>query len=332
MTKKILIIRNDRLGDIVLALPSILLLKELHPHSEIYFLASPAVAPLLEHINDIHEVIVSESGNNSQIVRKLKEINISTAFCLYPTFQNVFNLVRAIIPERVGTSRRWYSLLFTKRLNISRRGGKRHEALLNLDLISQNRKMEQYPFPEIAIPAETLKSIGKLLKSINVQDNKPIVILHPGSGLSAVNWSILRFRELAKLLVLNESVEVVITGIASESELCKEVAIEGSANLCGQTDLIGMSALIHKSAILISNSTGPLHLAIALGCKVIGLYPPKRDCLPERWGPYMHPEWAVMPDLPICNNCKPGKFSDCSCMEEITVESVYDKSLELLGI
>lgn len=330
MTEKILIVRNDRLGDTILALPTVSLIKEMYPTSEVYFWANSSLTPLLRFVRGIDEVISSENDKSAKLLKMLREWKFSIAYCLNPTSMNALTMFRASIPKRVGTARRWYSLAFNKRMNLSRRGGRRHEAILNLDLVSPDRQTEEFPFPEIVIPNQHILDIESLLLEKLADSRKSLIIVHPGSGLSSVNWHPAYFRKLVEIMAKNSNVEVVVTGIQSEYELCKEVAGSESINLCGETDLVGMAALIKKADLLISNSTGPLHLAVALGCKVVGLYPPKKDCLPERWGPYQHPEWAIMPDLPLCNACKPGRISSCRCMEEILPQSVYDKSLELI--
>ena len=332
MRQRILIVRNDRLGDAILALPAVLLLKALFPTSEIYFWANPTVAPLIRCVSGIERVLCAVEGNDAQLLRQLRDSGISTAYCLYATARNAFTLLRSSIPDRVGTARRWFSFAFNRRVNLRRRGEYRHEALLNLDLIAVDRGNNDYLFPEIEIPEHAMNAGDRLLKSAGIEGIRPLVIIHPGSGNSAVNWSSVNFQKLAVNLALNSNVDAVVTGITSEQDLCTEVAHDNPANFCGRTNLIEMAALIKRATLLISNSTGPLHLAVALGCKVIGLYPPRADCLPDRWGPYGHPEWAITPDLQICQKCMPSENSPCRCMEEISPDQVYTKALELIGL
>jgi len=323
----LLIVRNDRLGDTILALPVIPVLQKKYPGSRIHFLADPSTAPLIRCVDGVESVLSSSDSQSENSLEQIKRLQIGTAFCLRPTYQNALTLKKSKIPNRFGTSRRWYSWLFNHRVSIRRRGIDRHEADMNLDLITSPEKVRFAPFPEIRIPEQDRLFAKSIIESGGFGESSRIVIIHPGSGNSARNWPIEYFRELAKLLSQERNIQIITTGITSESKLCEIVSDGKHLNLCGKSNLLQLAALILESCLFISNSTGPLHLASALGIPVIGLYPPVRDCLPVRWGPYNHPEMAITPDLPMCSKCRPGEFSVCYCMEQISPDLVMHKCL-----
>ncbi len=328
----LLVVRNDRLGDTILALPTIPLLRQAFPDAQIYFWAAPQVAPLLRCVDGIEDVLESGDNESNAVAEKLSSLGIGTAFCLRPTFSNARALRRARIPERIGTARRWYSFLFNRRINLPRRGEKRHEADLNLDLLAAVGVRGDAHFPEITLPANVEEKIGQLFAGSSEApgSQSSFIVIHPGSGGSTQNWSPKYFKEIAARLAVRSSKRIVVTGSLFEEELCYEVSNDHCLNLCGKTDLLELATLLKHADLLITNSTGSLHLAVALGTKVIGLYPPLADNMPDRWGPYGHPEWAMMPDLPVCRKCHHGSFSTCKCMEELLPDSVYQRAIELL--
>ena len=319
----LIIVRNDRIGDAILALPVVTSLRKQFPEARIHFWAAPNLAPLIRCVEGIDSVLVSDDRGGIDISGELASLDIQTGFCLRPTFTNAWSLKKAHIAVRIGTARRYYSPLFTHKVNISRRQSLRHEADLNLDLLTAVGIKGNTDFPEIRIPETACVTIEGMLNRTAADKNKSLIVIHPGSGGSARNWPITYFKELADRLSSNNPARIVVTGSGDEDKACRQVAGSRHLNLYGMIDLIELAALLKRAALLITNSTGPLHLAVAMGRKVLGLYPPLKDCLPDRWGPYLHPEWALTPDLPLCIKCHPGSVSSCYCMEQLSPDTVF---------
>lgn len=328
--KSFLIVRNDRLGDALLALPAIAALRSAHPDARISFLASHSIAPLISCVAGVDAVFEASDRDSGKLAPQLRQARIAAAFCLRATFTNARLLVRAGIPCRVGTSRRWYSFLFTDRVPLRRRGSDLHEADLNLALLGALGIPPADFFLRFNLPSNALGRGSTILTEAGVGASQSFVILHPGTGGSAREWPTSHFRALAQHLSA-KGFRIVVTGSQSEAEKCDEVAGAQFINLCGKTDIVLLAAVIARSALLAAGSTGPLHLAVALGRPVVGLYPPVADCLPHRWGPYGHPEWALVPEVGLCSRCRSGEISDCRCMEQLSPEIVVAKALEVLG-
>ncbi len=327
----LLVIRNDRLGDAILALPTIPLLQRKFPDARIFFWSSPGIATIIKCVEGIDDVFVSDDNGEPDITTELKQANIDTAFCLRPTFHNAITLKRAGISIRIGTSRRWYSFLFTGRVHLPRSGVNRHETDFNIDLIATLGEGKTRKFPKIIIPDEASQKISELFSNNAINDDSRIIVIHPGSGGSARNWPPEYFKQLADKIAELDDVKILISGTPQEMRLCEFVAGNRHINLCGKTNLLELAALLKKTTLLISNSTGPLHLANALGSKVLGIYPPVKNCLPLRWGPYGNLNRTITPELPLCFECHPGKISSCYCMEELSISTVFYKSLEIIS-
>jgi ADP-heptose:LPS heptosyltransferase len=99
-------------------------------------------------------------------------------------------------------------------------------------------------------------------------------------------------------------------------------------DIAGQTDLRTLAAVLSLARVVVANSTGPLHLAAAVGTRVVGLYPSRKAMSPRRWGPVGEPHRVMQPDSIECH-CPPR---GCQCMEKITVDQVAEEVLSLYNL
>jgi ADP-heptose:LPS heptosyltransferase len=148
--------------------------------------------------------------------------------------------------------------------------------------------------------------------------------LHPGSGGSAREWSAANFGLLAQAL-RSDGFRVVVTGAANEESLVRGV-VEASGGvampLVGRLALKELGAFLRTVNVFVSNSTGPRHIAAAVGTPVIAFYPPIRECSPRRWGPLTDKRVVFVADNALCARCKGGPCQGNDCMDQITVEQV----------
>lgn len=328
--RRILLCRTDRLGDVILSLPCATLLKRMFPDSRICFLAQPYPVPVIQMHADVDDVIEYEPRESSpELERILRDRQFDAAVAIYPERQVAHLLKDAGIPLRAGIAYRWHSRLFTYRHREHRKHNLRHEAEYNLNLtyaaFSPQGNWENllppetlFPLP-LELPQKIEARMAKLRDEL-CQGHRKLLVLHPGGGGSAHRWPAQNYEDLAKALSRRENLALLISGISSERELCRKVheaAGEKSANLCGEINLQELAALLRHSDLLITNSTGPLHLARAVGARVIGLYPSIPAMSPRRWGPYGMLENALT---------APADEG----MEAIRVDRVLQKAHEIL--
>ena len=137
-----------------------------------------------------------------------------------------------------------------------------------------------------------------MLNENKIDTTKPIIIIHPGSGGSAVDLPLKSFKELIEMLSADSKVSIIITGLYSEKKLCDQLILNDKIkNFAGMLSLSEMIALINKSTIFISNSTGPIHIAAALDKLTIGFYPKILSCSAKRWGPYSNKAKIFIPEI-----------------------------------
>ncbi len=332
---RILVSRTDRIGDVALSLPVARALKSAYPRAEVDFLVREETVSVVSSQPGVDSAVIynPEAGGAEELDKNLADRRYAAVICLFPRPELARAFSRAKIPVRIGSARRWYSFRFTHRVNISRRRSGRHEKDLNLDLLKPLGLHPDYlTVPEMVGNLCVQDIMNDAFPACsNGEKRKPLVVVHPGDGGSAVNWRIERYADLVGQLA-GDGVDIVVTGLESEKEshlaAFGEIIGVGSI-LSGRTDLPQLLTVLSRADVFIGGSTGPLHLAAALGKPVVGLYGPVRTTTPDRWGPCGPGHAVLMPDVPVCD-CKVGACKMGSCMDRITVNAVLDACRQAL--
>jgi lipopolysaccharide heptosyltransferase II len=329
--KNLLIVRTDRIGDVVLSLPLAGLIKKHYPDCHITFLLKNYTKGLTEGHPYIDDVLILKEKNNKisllDNIRQIKNNSYDAAVVVYPTFITSLIIFLSCISHRIGTGYRWYSVLFNNKVYEHRKNAVRHELEYNVNLlkslgIEENVNPSNVNF-NLKIAPNDDDRVTTILKVKGIDLKKPVIIIHPGSGGSAVDLPLAKFKELIDLIHHNLTAEIIISGSKSEIELCHNLLVPGiTKNLAGLFNLAELKALISHADIFIANSTGPLHIAAALDKYVIGFYPKIPQCSPQRWGPYSNKGIVFTPKLE-CNNCTREQCERLDCMNTILIPEVF---------
>ncbi len=324
--KNILITRTDRIGDVVLSLPVAYAIKAAHPECHVTFLVATAVAPIVQMCPWVDDCLtLGPESDAAGIVHRLRQRRFDAAVCLYPRPHIASWLKQAGIPVRVGTSRRWYSYRFSRRVSLHRAGSGRHERDLNLQLLRGlgiDRPAVSDPLcvpPQNAIDAACI-----ILKEAGIEADSYAVV-HPGSGGSARNWRPERYTEVCRMLT-ESGVAVLVTGSQPEVILADKVngaMRNGIASIAGRTDLPVLAAILQRASVFFGPSTGPMHLAAAVGTPVVALFGPVRTTEPARWGPLGQGHTVFVPPVLLCR-CRVDSCRQGDCMDMIGVNQVAD--------
>ncbi len=335
--KKIVLFRTDRVGDLVLSLSAVEALKSRLPDARIDMVTSPATASLARLQPNISRVlphVYRGPPGLVSLVRILAGSGYDMAVHLYPRPILALATFLARIPRRVGTAYRAYSPLFNKRIPVHRKTMIQHERELNLKLIEFLGIPSMEFDTGIRVQASARERIRDLLDRAGLGPaHPPFAVLHPGSGGSSLNWPVEHFAALGKGLA-SSGWPVVITGTEMDRPLTEQVLSgtgDRAINICGRLDLPHLAALLSTAALTVSNSTGPLHLADALGGRVIGLYSRHVFASPRRWGPWSQPENVFIPAGPPCRNCTRDRCREYNCMASIHPEEVLEKACKILN-
>ncbi len=330
----ILIVRTDRIGDVVLTLPLAEKIKNHNPDAKVVYMVSEYTKPVVELNRFVDKIITVDNLSFWNLLRIIKKEKFDSVIHVYPKFIYVLASFLAGIKNRIGTGYRFYSLLFNKKVFEHRKSGNKHELEYNLQLLNEiginndiNDKSVDF---SIHADEQSLTLIKEVLIEKKINNGLPIVIIHPGSGGSAIDLPVNRFKELVILLAQSLQFNIIITGSENEKNICKELAIEKNAhNFSGKLSLKELIALIQLSDMLVANSTGPIHLAAALNKNVIGFYPKFNECSALRWGPYTTKRSIFVPEID-CNNCSRELCEKLNCMNSIDINKVFNQIKQVL--
>jgi ADP-heptose:LPS heptosyltransferase len=328
--EKLLISRTDSIGDVVLTLPLVGLIKAQCPHLHIAFLGQSYTRAVVEACGNVDEFIdwqeLSRLTPDEQISSLRKE-NFEVILHVFPRKEIALLAKKSGIPCRFGTTGRLYHWFTCNRLvRLTRRHSPLHEAQLNLKLAKRLLKSHDIPEAELS-RFYGLNRVNMLPEALlhHLSSDRFNLILHPKSKGSAREWGSGNFAALSTLLP-REKFNVIITGTQQEGELLRKEDFFAKAgdveDLTGQMSLAEMISFIHAADGLVAASTGPLHLAAALGKVALGIYPPIRPMHPGRWKPLgKHAGYLVAEkDCEACRNAGP-----CECMLNITPQQVKHK-------
>jgi len=328
--KNILIVRTDRIGDLILTLPLAGLIKKQYPDSKVSFLVREYTKNLVSHHPYIDEVLVLKEvdGNVSLFdnINLIKQKKFDYCIVVYPRFKISLIVFLSGIKNRIGTGYRWYSFLFNQKVYEHRKNAERHELEYNVNLLEKlgikNTIAENNISYDLRVDEISLQNVIKILIDEKYDLQKPIIIVHPGSGGSSMDLPIDKFADLVNKID-NDNHQIILTGSKNEIDLCEKIKSSKKVkNLAGRFNLDELTALISKSSIFISNSTGPIHIAAALGKYTVGFYPKIVSCSKERWGPYTNKKLVYEPQID-CKNCTREQCEKLNCMDSIDITKVY---------
>ncbi len=336
--KNLLIVRTDRLGDVVLSLPLARVVKENFPNCKITFLVRNYTKDLLYNHPFIDDIIILKEESNKILINEnisnIKKYRFDTSVIVYPTFQTSLIIFLSKIKYRIGTGYRWYSFLFNKKVYEHRKYAEKHELEFNINLlkifgIKKDVNKENVKFDLVVDNSAKLK-IDEILNKNDLKPGKKIIIIHPGSGGSSVDLPVEKFKVLINKLKEIPEVQIILTGAQSEVGICNELKLyDEIINLAGKLGLKELIALIDRAKIFIANSTGPIHIAAALNKYTIGFYPKVLACSPQRWGPYSRKSFIFMPKI-NCENCTTEQCAELNCMNSIEMDEVYSEIKKML--
>ncbi|HTY10906.1 MAG TPA: glycosyltransferase family 9 protein [Bacteroidota bacterium] len=337
--KNILLVRIDRIGDVILSLPMLPLLKRRYPNAAISVLIRPYTRELVERHSCVDEVLMYEHEDNLRslwsVLREIRKRRFDVAIIPYPRFRPALILFLAGVHVRVGSGYRWYSFLFNQRVFEHRKDAKRHEVEYNLNLLRplgiDGRSEPEFDF---SASSSAQAAINALMTEKSIAPKEDFIILHPGSGGSARDWSAANFSRLGSEVQERLGTKVIVTGGKGEEGLVQKVVAGMSGTpvaVVGALSLPELGELIRRAKVFVSNSTGPMHIAAAVGTPVVAFFPPIIQCSPVRWGPYTRKKKVFVADNKNCRLCMGSPCRSDVCMDQIHADEVCAAIKEFLN-
>jgi lipopolysaccharide heptosyltransferase I len=321
----VLIVKPSAIGDVVHALPVLKLLKDHWPAAKFSWLVTPACAGILDGHPLLHEVIRFDRkgyGSSWRQPRVLKSLfhfsrdlrarRFDIAIDLQGLFRSGWLTFQSGAPVRIGLSdaREMASLFYTRRVAVPR-GGQRHAIdryLCVSAALGAKRGPVDFPFAD---------TVGD--HAFVAQRTPPrYALLFPGTNWPTKRWPVEKFAALAQQLRQRYNLPSIVGGGPDETALA--APIPGAINLAGQTTLNQLVALIRRADLVVSNDSGPMHIAAALGRPLVAPFGPTS---PYRTGPYQRMDSVIRLDI-VCSPCYSRSCSHQSCLQHLEVAPVLE--------
>ncbi len=327
---RVLVSRIDRIGDVVLSTPIPREIKKNFPDSFVSVLVKKYTRDMYIHNPHVDEIIMYESEDDSkpktfwQLVREIRKLKFTHAFMLLPNERLNWILFFSGITHRIGVGHKLYQFLsFSQFVDRKKYIPLRHEADYCLDMIRKIGIEPKSMRPEIFLSEdETLKK-DEIKK--NLAPNGELLIgINTTSGKSSPNLTVEEYRKLIVRLTKESNIRVIVTDNNPPDEI---KSIEGVAY--PNIDLSLRESIINFSTldVLISASTGPMHICAALKVQTISMFCPLPACSPMLWGPLGNKSEIILPEEKYCATVCPGDPHICDFSGKGGIDSqiVYDR-------
>ena len=330
-SEKILLIRLSSLGDIVLTTPAIRAVRAHLPDAYIAMLVGKQSAEVLRENPHLNEIITfdrfakdKDTGEMLRTVRMLRERAFTLAIDLQRKFRTALLMYFSGATERIGKG-----ALCTARVPEQ---GNKHATAHYFDLLHAAGIPAVDQRLELFLAESEYADASQRFDTAGVTQTGLKVGVFPGAGWKLREWMPDRFAAIGDRLVQHFNAEVLIFGGQKESELVHTVANLMDARaipFAGNLQVRELAACIEKCDLFLTNDTGPMHIAAAVGTPTVSLFGPGNHI---RFQPLGGLHQTIRHDVP-CNPCKQftDKCKDNICMKKITVDEVWQSISDTLG-
>jgi ADP-heptose:LPS heptosyltransferase len=333
---RLLVVRNDRIGDLILTLPVLEAARQAFPGVYLAALVGRYTAPLASLAPSIDEVLVDEGESVRDLAKKIEIGRFDAALVINTNRRNCSAVLWAGVPCRVTWGHKLSGILFgNRRIYVRRSHPPIHES--NFALAFLRRLAPETSIlrrePRLEVPTQTRLVVqARVEKTLGT--NGPLFGVHPGNGSSAFNWPPDYYCRLVRRLAAFG--RVLITGVSSECRLLKQYteslppAIMRRVAVFNDWTLPELTAALDMLDVLTVSSTGPMHLAAAMGTPVVALFSPHPVHHPLKWAPLGKQHVILVPAL--YPGEKPANLAEGGRrMGRITLDQVLLANLNLVG-
>jgi lipopolysaccharide heptosyltransferase II len=339
--ERILVFHTAFIGDIVLALPLVQRLRAALPNAHIAFVAIPSAATVLENHPAINEVIVYDKRGVDaglsgifRLAARLRSIHFDTAIIPHRSLRSAAVVWLSKIRRRVGFSTSAGRLLLTEVVPYDKNA---HEIDRNLSLAVPLGIEDTDADRPTLFPGEDDKHVVNEFLSSQSSPRQRVGIA-PGSVWNTKRWLKEHFVALGKMLV-KDGASVVLIGGKEDSDLCNQIAHEigqnNALNVAGKLSLLQSAEVIRQCAVLVSNDSAPMHLAVGVRTPVVAIF---GATVPEfGFAPRGEHDVVVGMDGLSCRPCAIHGGTACPiqtfvCMKDLKPEIVHAKVRLLLEL
>lgn len=294
---RILLVRADNIGDVLLTTPAAASLRKRYPLAFIGYLCRSYTAPLFDGNPAVNQVIAVDDGFPFGVLKSIKDLKFDVSVHFYVEPKGALLAVWAGIPKRIGPLSKIWSALLTEKIVQNRSQVEKHEAEYNLDLAKAcgppggEAGADGVSAPPVICLSGLEKREGAQILSrvLGVENPRPVVI-HPGTKGHVEAWPLRSFLDLA-VKIGDRGEKVVFTAGIGEKKIVDEVLNLSHKNVrvipAGSLNLRQLASVIFQARLFVGNSSGPLHIATAVGVPTISFFPKAPPVTSaRRWGPF----------------------------------------------
>ncbi len=350
LAQRILAIRLDNLGDVLVTTPAMRAIKTSLPSCKLSLLTSPVGAQVARLNSDIDEVIIYEapwmdpwqklpqdSKREQEMIALIKKRRFDAAVIFSSYHQSplpaAYLCYLADIPLRLAASIDGPGSLLTTRHKHPKR--MMHEVERGLDLVHAVGFSTNILELVLKVPIKARENIYEFLSARNVDPLRPLLVIHPGCSMPARTYPSHLYSEVIDQVIERMDATVVVTGTNDEQALIEQVIAnvreqnrEAILACGGILPFPDFCSLIEAADLVITNNTGPMHIAAAVKTPVVALFALTNP--PEQWGPWRVPHRQLYHEVP-CRICyhRICPFNH-ECLSLVTPEVVVHAAEELL--
>ena len=331
--ERILVVKLDHLGDVLLATPVFSNLRRTYPNTELHALTGAWSRVVLEKHPDVSKVIQYNSPafcrtgqptslkQTFQLYRELRRQKYDLMVELRSDWRTVWFAFLRLTPKRLDRA----ALQVANKLGLVQFTGT-HETTRNLDVLKQVGIPIPIQTTTFSVTTEDEKWASDFLATHQIDREHPLIAIHPGSPIELKRWLPERYAELADWLIAQKGAQILFVGVKDEIQIITDIQARmqgASINIAGETTLTQLASILHKCNVFIGNDSGPMHLAAAVGIHTIGLYGPGD---PTRFGPVGAKCQTIRRklDCPPCSGTT-CRFGEEGCMSKIQVTDVIQR-------
>lgn len=337
-TRKIVVREPNWLGDVLMSLPFWDALRDREPEAKRFALVRPSVAAVLQHHPAIDRIVICDDQGEYgglglfSMAENLKKEGFDAAYILPNSFGSALMMRFAAIPERIGFATDGRSFMLTHPVKKTRALRSTHETLSYLALLGEDVTGRDPVAPKLLLTGQEELQARQMLEQLNVNRQSPLVGMVCGAAYgTAKRWPADRFAAVARKIMKEAGGEILLFGTAREKPVADiiEQRVESKQvhNLAGQTGLRQLAALCKVCDIVISNDTGAMHVASAVGTPLVALFGSTNPVTTSPVG-----KQHCLLRHPV--DCSPCLLRHCPidhrCMNRITVNEVYDAAERVL--
>lgn len=351
MAKNILILNQTRMGDLVQCTPLIAGLRRKHPDAKITLAVNKTFEEFARKIPHLDELVILDIAQYNDRDWKREVIWVTLAKYLKGwldelrsrKFDMVVNLSHSFlsaymikylrIPEARGfccneegnrkTEHPWFQYFFTEPMN------RPYNTFNLVDIFGRGGDIEPVTHGvRVRHGAEDDAAVADLIQLHGMEKDELVIGIQAGSSIADRRWPASRFSELVDRLIETRDARIVLFGVKSERELAEQIVgtskhSDRIVNLCGQTSITQLIGMLKRCQYLVTNDTGTMHIAAALGVRIVGLF--FAHAHPYETGPFSEGDLIFRANIP----CAPCSYQ-VHCSNVICVDKVQPRHVEAM--